>query len=105
MLEVTLGRSATPVALPLIDPGLDEGSRRSALSRIAPIKRQDLRAWLADLVDDPSGHWRDPWLCACALYTAPALLGAGAGELAERHAADPDPVVAETARWVLSLEE
>jgi len=56
---------------------------------------------LRDLADDPDGRWRDPWLRACALYAAPAVDASLARELAERHADDADPVVAETAAWIL----
>jgi HEAT repeat protein len=57
--------------------------------------------WLADLVQDPDEFWQEPWLRVCALYAAPTVLGDAAAPLATPWVDDPDPMVAETARWVV----
>jgi hypothetical protein len=53
------------------------------------------------LVLDETGYWHEPWLRACALYAAPTARPQQARDLALRFTDDPDPVVAETARWVV----
>jgi hypothetical protein len=61
-----------------------------------------LADWLADLVQDPDEVWQEPWIRVCALYAAPTLVPDRARGLAEPWVDDPDPAVAETARWVLA---
>ena len=58
------------------------------------------RQWVRQLVLD--GHdWDEGWFRACALHAAARLLP-DADELAVPLRHDPDPVVAETARWVVA---
>jgi hypothetical protein len=90
-LEVTAGHAHASWLIALMDPG--------GASDTDPT--EPVADWLADLVEDPDGVWQEPWIRACALYAAPHVLGEGAFALAERWRDDPDPVVAETARWVL----
>ncbi|HEY3528990.1 MAG TPA: hypothetical protein VGK78_07555 [Nocardioides sp.] len=91
-LEVTVGHIQAPLVLGLLHPDGEPGTDRP----------EPVADWLADLVDDPDLVWREPWLRVCGLYAAPTVLGDRAAELARRWLDDPDPVVAETARWVLS---
>ncbi|KGN34991.1 hypothetical protein N802_00700 [Knoellia sinensis KCTC 19936] len=104
MLEVTCGHRTAGLALALVDPMLDDTARRRALAAQAPRAHRSTAEHLRDLVTDPKGTWNQPWLRACGLYAAPGVLGAKAHELAIPFVNDPDPVVAETARWVLRPE-
>ena len=99
MLEVTLGRSVSALVLTLVDPTLDDGTRRGALAGYAPVAEVDRETWLRLLVQDEDHFWQDPWLRACALYALPEVLPHDAVGLAAPWCDDPDPVVAETARW------
>ena len=99
MLEVSLGRSVSALVLALVDPTLDDDARRRALDAWAPVVDADRGTWLRHLVVDDDDTWHDPWLRACALYALPSSLPAEAAELAAPWRDDPDPVVAETARW------
>lgn len=101
LLESAAGREDVELALTLLDPGIDPAGRLERLATYAPAPA-DLAAWLTDLVLDPEDRWHSPWLCACALYAAPAALGDAAAHLAEPRLDDPDPAVGETARWVLA---
>lgn len=66
----------------------------------APAGLDDL---LGDLVVDPDGVWRRPWLSACALHTAATMRRPDARRWAERAAvSSDDDVVRETAAWVLA---
>jgi hypothetical protein len=58
--------------------------------------------WLRELVLDETDYWHEPWLRACALHAAPTALPQEARDLALRFTDDADPVVAETARWVVA---
>jgi len=88
-LLVTLGHRGRSVTVALADEPLTVG----------PGGRPD--GVLRELADDPDGWWHNPWLRACALYAAPAVDVSLALELAGRHVDDGDPVVAETAAWIL----
>jgi hypothetical protein len=99
MLEVSLGRSVSALVLALVDPVLGDDARRRALDAWAPVVDADCGTWLRGLVTDDDGTWQDPWLRACALYALPSSLPSEATELASPWRDDPDPVVAETARW------
>ncbi len=101
MLEVTLGRSVARVTLAMVDPTLEDSARRRLLTQGTPAPTRSLGDWLAELVRDEEGFWAEPWLRACAMYAAPSELpGAAATALVQAFLDDPDPVVAETARWV-----
>ncbi len=105
-LEVTVGRSAFPTALALLDPSLDDAARLERLARLVPVRRpQDASAVLCDLIEDPSGSWRDPWLRACALHALAFDEPETARIVAARLTTDPDPVTAQTAAWVLDGRE
>ncbi|WP_028660391.1 hypothetical protein [Nocardioides insulae] len=99
MIEVTCGRSARMVVA-LVDPTLDEDERRTRLGDPAPRRPDDLSDQIRELVADPEGWWAEPWLRVCALYAAPVVLRDAAAEIAGAWVDDPDPAVAETARWV-----
>lgn len=103
MLEVTVGRALAPTVVAVVDPLLSDAARHSELERRVVGPHRDLDGWLRDLVADPDRTWDDPWLRACALYAAaqslPALV---ARDLATPYLHDPEPDVAETARWVIA---
>ena len=101
-LEVTLGRVDARVGVALLDPALDDGQRRGRLAALAPVEHLDAAGRLRDLAEDPAGHWREPWLRAAALLVMSRAGLPGSGALAAASLADPDPVVAETARAVLA---
>jgi hypothetical protein len=93
-LEVTAGHTQASWVVALMHP---EGSH------VADATDQ-VSDWVADLVVDPDGVWQEPWLRVCALYAAPTVVGDRCVELARPFLDDPDPAVAETARWVLSAD-
>jgi hypothetical protein len=94
-LEVTVGRTQATWVLALVSPvGVPETHHSDDIEPVAD--------WLADLVQDPDDVWQEPWLRVCALYAAPSLAGVAASDLARPWVDDPDPAVAETARWVLT---
>lgn len=80
----------------------------AAARRLASLRREraarpaDLDALLRELVTDPAGVWRRPWLAACALHTATSLGRPVAADLAQAALGSGDDVVAETARWAAS---
>jgi hypothetical protein len=90
-LEVTVGRAQATWVIGLVQP--DGGP---VDGEVEPVDD-----WLVDLVHDPDEVWQEPWLRVCALYAAPTVAGDRAAELARPYVDDPDPAVAETARWVL----
>jgi hypothetical protein len=101
MLEVTLGRSVARMTLAMVDPTLEDSVRRRLLTQHAPTPARSLGDWLGELVRDEDDFWDEPWLRACAMYAVPSELpGAAATALVGLFLSDPDPVVAETARWV-----
>ncbi len=91
-LEVTVGRAQASWVIALVQAdGVPAGD-----------DTEQVADWLADLVQDPDDVWQEPWIRVCALYAAPSLVGDRARALAEPWVDDPDPAVAETARWVLA---
>jgi hypothetical protein len=101
LIEVAAGRRDFGVALALLDPSLGEAQRQAGLAEFAP-SATDAAGWVHALITDPDGSWHSPWLRACALYASPTVLGAAASDLAAGWLDASDPVVAETARWVVS---
>jgi hypothetical protein len=101
LLESAAGRDEVELALTLLDPAIDQPGRLERLAAYAPAPA-DLADWLTDLVLDQEDRWHSSWLRTCALYAAPTVLGDTAARLAEQRLDDPDPAVAETARWVLA---
>jgi hypothetical protein len=91
-LEVTVGHAQAAWVIALVQP---EARAPEGVADQVPD-------WLADLVQDPDEVWQDPWLRVCALYAVPTLAGARTRELAEPWLDDPEPAVAETARWALT---
>ena len=102
MLEVTLGRPLARMLLALMSPALDDGTRLQLLGEYAPVEQVPPGDWLRVLVLDEADYWDDPWLRACALHASPTVLPTEALDLALRFIDDADPVVAETARWVVA---
>jgi hypothetical protein len=68
-LEVTLLRAEAALVLPVLRPELSPAERLALLPVHPGGIPSDATGWLADLVADADGHWRSPWLRACALYT------------------------------------
>ncbi len=54
----------------LLEPGLSDRDRLTALSRWCPLPTLDRRELILDLVRDDGDHWRRPFIRACALQTA-----------------------------------
>jgi hypothetical protein len=106
MLEVTLGRSMSALVLAIVDPVLDDETRRGALDVVGTGSTSDAvgagerSTWLRGLVRDDDHVWQAPWLRACALYALPDAVPHEAASLAAPWCDDRDAVVAETARWV-----
>ena len=58
-------------------------------------------AWLSDVATDGERHWDSGWLRASVLRCLPAIAPERAERAALVLADDADPVVVETAAWVL----
>lgn len=87
-------------ALALLDPVLTVDDRARALARSMVLALVSTEELLVDLVDDPQGRWRRPWLSACAVLAA-VEVGLPVAELAVAQRDRPDDVegiVAETVR-------
>jgi HEAT repeat protein len=68
-LDVTLA-GPDRAAMSVVDPALSTVARWNALGRELRADRSTVDDVLLDLVADPSGRWRRPWLSACALLAA-----------------------------------
>jgi hypothetical protein len=97
LLEVLTGRETGERIVPLLNPGRDDLA--VALNGYA-APEWSAAEWVTDLAADPEGFWDDSWLRTCAIHVAPSVLGASAADFVGGWVDDPDPVVAETARWV-----
>ena len=102
MLEVTVGRPVARVLLAFMSPALDDGTRMQLLGEYAAPDPEPPGDWLRVLILDEDDYWHEPWLRACALHAASTALPREARDLALRFRDDVDPVVAETARWVVA---
>jgi hypothetical protein len=75
---------------------LPDDVRLQQLASLAPDGANDRATAFADLSEDASGHWRSPWLQACAVYEA-ALAGS---IVTHRQAGDTGhPALRETLEW------
>jgi len=101
-LEVLVGRETGERMAALLVPRATPHHLADDLDGY-PDPDRSAAAWVTELLEDPVGEWRDPWLRACSLQAAPAVLGAAALGIAEPWVDDPDPIVAETARWAVSI--
>jgi hypothetical protein len=102
-LEVTVGRTAFPSVVALLDPALGPAERRTRLAEIVPVGvPDDPELLLVELVKDPMEIWRDRWLRACALHALASVAPGRARWAARRFLGAPDPVTAETVAWVLA---
>ena len=54
-------------ALPMLDGGLTEAEQLNALTRHRVDASPSVVELLSDLIHDPLGVWRRPWLAACAI--------------------------------------
>jgi hypothetical protein len=101
MIEVTVGRSLARMTLALVDPVMDDATRRRLLTQDRSAPARTLGEWLRELVLDEDDYWDEPWLRACAMYAVPSELpGPAATALVTPLLDSPDRDVAETARWV-----
>jgi hypothetical protein len=100
LLEVLVGRQLGEQLVVLLAPWAGRDELAEALAAYDAPDRTTAE-WVTDLAQDPAGRWADPWLRACALHAAPAVLGTAARDVAATWVDDDDPVVAETARWAL----
>jgi hypothetical protein len=94
VLEVLTGRETGELTVTLLDP------QSGGVDAYAPPARLAAQ-WVTELAADPGNRWDDSWLRACAIHVAPSVLGSSAADIAGPLVDDTDPVVAETARWVL----
>ena len=104
LTETTLGRHRGAITVAVLDPTLDDASRLDALAAAGlggTTGTGDPVAWLADVATDPGHTWDSAWLRASVLRCLPRLSPAHASRAALALADDPDPVVAQTAAWVL----
>jgi len=100
-LEVELAHRTSGFALALLDRTLDARQRRDRLASTSDAPNRSPEEWLAELLDDPSGFWQDPWLLVWALHTT-AKLPEQAAERSRQFRNNSDPVLAETARWLMN---
>jgi hypothetical protein len=104
LTEATLGRRRGAIVVAVLDPTLDDASRLDALEATGLGGRTgtgDPVAWLADVATDAGHTWDSAWLRASVLRCLPRLSPAHASRAAQSLADDPDPVVSQTAAWVL----
>lgn len=71
-LDVTLTGTERGVVA-ILDPGLSDRDRLGALGRWFPLTPLNQHDALLDLVEDREQRWRQPWIRACALYTAAGM--------------------------------
>ncbi len=64
-LDVVLSRDEASIALPLVRHDLTADARAAQLRQRDAAPRPP-EEWIANLVEDPDGVWRSPWLAACA---------------------------------------
>ncbi len=100
-LEVDLGHRTAGHAVALLDPTVDARRRRQLLASRDDAPVADAEGWLTEFLDDPAALWQDRWLKVCALHATATVLPDQAAELGRQHHDDPDPIVAQTARWLL----
>jgi hypothetical protein len=102
LLEVLAGRETGERIVALLDPHPDGDHRLLAALQGYAVSDRSAAEWVTDLAADPEGYWADSWLKACAILAVPTVLGASGAEVVGPAVSDPDPVVAETARWALA---
>lgn len=88
-----------PLVLALIDE-VSRDVKLAAVSKRLGLPRRTYDAWLELLLDDKS-----PWMRTCAAYLAGAKRDATTSTKLAALTADPDPMVAETARHALARIE
>jgi hypothetical protein len=102
MLEVTIGRPLARALLAITSPALGDVARLELLAEVSTTEGEPPGGWVRALALDEEDYWRDPWLRACAIHAAATTTPADAMGLAQRFVDDVDPVVAETATWVVA---
>jgi HEAT repeat protein len=102
LLEVLAGRHTGERIVTLLDPHPDGNPGLVAGLEGYAATDRSAAEWVTELAADPDGYWADPWLKACAIHVVPTVLGASGPEVVGPSVDDPDPVVAETARWALA---
>lgn len=100
VLDNILPREIKVILLPL----LDDISDRDRLERLRfrfPQKRLAARARIEEIIGHPPGQLLG-WTRACAVFMASYDPSGGWTQIFESAAADPEPIVTETAVWALS---
>ncbi|HET6966989.1 MAG TPA: hypothetical protein VFI44_01875, partial [Ornithinibacter sp.] len=71
-LEVVLGTAAAARVTPVLDTrdAVEVRLARLLAATRSPAPARDVEVVLADLVEDPEGTWRSPWVRACAVRAA-----------------------------------
>jgi hypothetical protein len=100
ILEVTLPQEIKELSLPLLDLASPE-ERLIRLSRRFPQVRRDARESIFEVVDRGDRNVR-AWTKACALYGS-AQLGSNGSIPLMPSRNDPNPLIAETARWAAEV--
>lgn len=95
LLQVSLSRQETAVAEPLVRFDLGRAERLRRLSTTVTVPPRARAEWLEDLVRDPAGRWRSPWLAAVALSAIRRDDATRAEELARLHAGRSHAALAE----------
>ena len=66
-LEVIISRDEAVIAIPLVRRDLTPGEQAASLPNVLAFARSP-EDWIADIVEDPEGVWRSPWLALCARH-------------------------------------
>ena len=68
-LDVLISREEATIALPLVRSDLTPEEQEAALRHVVSSER-GREEWIADMVEDPEGVWRSPWLALCARHAS-----------------------------------
>jgi hypothetical protein len=90
--EVTLSRREAALSLPVLRHDLTPLERLAQLPAPPEGAPTDTSGWLTDMITDPNGNWRSPWLRACAMYVC---MNDGLGFDRDRLRALGEPLVLE----------
>jgi hypothetical protein len=71
-----------------------------ALEDTFPQERLPVKDRISELLGERD-RWVSPWMRSCVLYAAKETIGSAIAAAAELLAEDPEPLVRETAKWVI----
>ena len=100
VLDIMLPAQLKELVLPLIDD-ITLPERLERLDRLFPRRLLGLEGQLCEMIHTAE-EWTSHWTRACALYTAGVVALASIADSAGVALSDPDPVVRETAGWILA---